>query len=87
MVRTIQTNPTDPTLRFELGTVYATLQNYEQAVRLFQQTIELKPDWANAYYNLANAYKQRGDNASALSVLQQTRQLIPADSADLVTLI
>ena len=82
LVRAIQTNPTDPTERFELGSVYMSTQNYEQAVRLFQQAVDLKPDWANAHYNLANAYKQKGDVTLALDELRIIKNMLPADSAD-----
>ena len=30
-----------------------TFKNYDEAVKLFEQAIAIKPDWANSYYNLA----------------------------------
>ena len=38
-VRAIQTDPTNPMLRLDLGGVYVTTQNYDQAIRLFQQLL------------------------------------------------
>jgi tetratricopeptide (TPR) repeat protein len=86
LVRTIQTDPTNPTQRFALANVYSSVQNYDQAILLFQQTIELKPDWANAYFNLANAYQQKGEYDLAMAALQQTQQYVTANSADSNTL-
>lgn len=79
-VRAIQTDPTNPSLRLDLGGVYLATQNYEQAIRMFQQASELKPDWANAQYNLSNAYKQKGDNKLALEALKAALALLPANS-------
>lgn len=81
-VRAIQTDPTNPMLRLDLGGVYVSMQNYEQAIRLFQQAAELKPDWPNAHFNLANAYKLKGEKQLALDALKQTQQLLPMDSPE-----
>jgi tetratricopeptide (TPR) repeat protein len=79
-VKAIQLDPGNPNLRVQLGSVYMSIQNYDQALRMFQQAIELKPDWANAYYNLANAYVQKGDRKNAIENLQRTLQFLPESS-------
>lgn len=81
-VRAIQTDPTNPMLRLDLGGVYVTTQNYDQAIRLFQQATELKPDWPNAYFNLANAYKLKDEKKLALDALKETQRLLPQDSPE-----
>ena len=81
-VRAIQSEPTNPSLRMALGGVYARLNNPEQAKVLFQQTIELKPDWANAYYNLATIQKGQKNFPAALEALLSAQKFLPADSAD-----
>jgi len=81
-VRAIQTDPSNPALRIDLGSVYISTQNYEQAIRVFQQATELKPDWANAQYNLSNAYKQKGDDTLSLEALKKTLMLLPANSEE-----
>lgn len=79
-VRAIQLDPTNPSLRLDVGGTYLTMQDYDQAIRLFQQAIELKPDWANAYYNLANGYIQKGDKTAAIEALNKTLALLPESS-------
>ncbi len=69
-VRAIQTDPTNPMLRLDLGGVYISTQNYDQAIRLFQQAAELKPDWPNAHFNLANAYRLKGEKQLAIDALR-----------------
>lgn len=83
-VEAITTNPADPTLRIELGGIFLSQEQYNDAILLFQQAAELKPDYANAYYNLANALKAANQLATAQAAYQQTLSLIPADSEDYV---
>jgi tetratricopeptide (TPR) repeat protein len=83
-VEAITTNPSDPTLRIELGGIFLNEQQFNDAILLFQQAAELKPDYANAYYNLANALKSANQLASAEAAYKQTLVLIPADSEDYV---
>lgn len=83
-VQAINTNPTDPMLRIELGGLFFASQQYEQAVSLFQQAVELKPDLPAAYYNLANALKAAEQWQAAQSVYQQLLALLPADSEDYI---
>ncbi len=66
----------NPTLRLELGSVYYLLQQYDQAQRLFEQSVSLKPDWANAHYNLAWAYYQKELYANAVQQMQIVTDLL-----------
>lgn len=81
-VQAIQTDPVNPSLRIDLGGVYLTLEKYDEAIQLFQQTINLKPNWANAYYNLGYAYAQKKDSQNALAAYTQALQLLDPQSPD-----
>lgn len=82
--RAIILDPQNPTYRVELGGVLFGLRNYDQAISLFQQAVGLKPDWANAYYNLAFAAYQKQDYQTAASAMQTTVSLLDPkkDAAD-----
>lgn len=84
-VAAIQQAPTDPILRLELGGIFFNQSEYSQALSLFQQSIELKPDYANAYYNAANALVKLGNLAEAKRMYQQTLTLLTPDSEGYVT--
>jgi tetratricopeptide (TPR) repeat protein len=82
LAQAIQTDPTNPALRVQLGGIYYSLGAYDQAIRLFQQAAELKPDFTNAYYNLSHAYLQKQDVIAAYDYMRQTLSLTQPDSAD-----
>lgn len=72
----------NPTLRLELGSVYYLLQQYDQAQRLFEQAVSLKPDWANAHYNLAWAYYQKEMYGQAVQQMQIVTDLLDPSRAE-----
>lgn len=80
--KAIELDPNNPILRFELGSVAMKQKKYPEAISYFQKSASLKPNYANAYYNLAYAYKEMGDDAKALETLKLTKTLIDKTSAD-----
>lgn len=80
----IQLDPSNPLLRMDVGGIYYSARNYDLATRFFTDAANLKPDYANAYYNLAIAYQQNGDLQDAYIVANQTVQLLAQNSPNSV---
>lgn len=80
-----QLDPTNPLLHLELGSVYVQMKNYTNAITEFSRAAALKPDYANAFYNLSNAYKLNNDITQAIAALKQTQTLVVAGSDDYKT--
>ncbi len=82
--RAIQRDPLNPALRVNVGGIYYQIENYDLAIRFFTDAANLKPDYANAYYNLAIALREKGDLRNAQLVAEQTVALLRQnqDSAD-----
>jgi len=80
--RAIELSPSDPTLRVDLGGVFFAQKEYQQAATLFEQATLLKPDYANAHYNLANALKTAGNYQLAERYYQQALALVEPNSPD-----
>jgi tetratricopeptide (TPR) repeat protein len=78
----VRRDPVNPLLRLELGGVFYNLKDWESAIRNFQAAVNLKPDYANGYYNLALAYEQDGRTARAAQAMQAAVTNLRADSAD-----
>ncbi len=74
--RSIQNDPLNPLLRLNVGGTYYAIKNYDMAIRFFTDAINLKPDYPNAYYNLAVALRDKGDVTTAQQVAEQLLTLI-----------
>lgn len=81
-VQAVRLDPINPILRLELGSLLYTLQNYDSAIDQFKRSIELKPDFANAYYNLSFAFKAKKDFQQAYEAMQKALSLIDKDTND-----
>lgn len=82
--KAILLDPVNPQLRLALGGVYFSLKQFPNAATFFAQAVSLKPDWANARYNLAWAYFQNKEYDKAISVLQNVLTLLDRGGADYV---
>jgi len=75
-------DPINPRLRLDLGGLFYALGNYDEAQKIFRVAVDLKPDYANGWYNLAAAYREDKKYQQAYQAMQQTLALVPTDSAD-----
>ena len=75
-------DPVNPQLRLALGGVYFSLKQFPNAATFFSQAVTLKPDWANARYNLAWALFQNRDFDQAISVMKNVLTLLEKGSGD-----
>ena len=69
-------------LRLSVGGTYYAIQNYDLAIRFFTDSINLKPDFANGYYNLSVALRDKGDLGSARAAAEKVLELVDKDSGD-----
>ena len=80
----VTTDPVNPILRIDLGGLFYGFNNYDVAIDNFKKSIELKPDFPNAYYNLSWAYKQADNPVQAFLAMQRVLALVPQDSEDFI---
>jgi tetratricopeptide (TPR) repeat protein len=78
----ISLDPLNPGLRVELGGLLYGQQEWTEAALVFAQAANLKQDWANAHYNLANALRESGDLQGAKREYETTQTLVKIDSND-----
>jgi Tfp pilus assembly protein PilF len=81
----IALDPNNPQLRLTYGQLLYSLNQFEAAQRQFEAAATLKPDLANAHYNLAVSLKQQEKLAQAKFQLEQTLRLVDASSDDFDT--
>lgn len=76
-------DPNNPQSYIALGGLYYQLGQWDNAQRQFQIAVGLKPDFANAYYNLGHALEAKGDLAGALTQYQTVKSLVLSDKENL----
>ena len=69
--------PNSVSLKTLLGGIYVQMENYDSAIELFNQSLEVKPNNADTYYNLAGALKFKGDTVSAIKNFKSTIKYNP----------
>ncbi len=82
----VQNDPTNPQEYINLGGIYYQLKAWDKALEQFQLAINLKPDFANAYYNHAHALIEKGDLNTALTELKTVKQLVINDPTNTATI-
>lgn len=76
-------DPNNPQQYLNLGGIYYQLKQYDNAQRQFQIAANLKPDFANAHYNLGHALESKGDLQNAYTQYLIVRNLMSNDKANL----
>lgn len=69
----MQLDPTNPALRLRLGGAFVGQQKFDRAAEQYIAAIQLKPDYANAYYNLGFVYRE---TKKYLAAAQATREAL-----------
>jgi tetratricopeptide (TPR) repeat protein len=78
----IALDPVNPLLRLSLGGVFYSLGDFESAAKTFELAVAAKPDFANAHYNLAVAYREKGNTAAAAQEMANALSLVTPGTSD-----
>lgn len=73
-------DPLNPQARLNLGGLYVTLKRYDEAEKLFQDAISLKPDLVNGYYNLAVVLKSEKKYSESYNAYEKAMGLVEKGS-------
>ena len=73
----IQTDPVSPALRLNLANLYFMLNQYDQALRLAEQAVQLKPDWANPYITYGAILERQEQTALAIQAYEKGYSVMP----------
>ncbi len=78
----IALDPLNVNTRIALGGVYYAAKAYDDATDVFKLAVLVKPDHANAHYNLAVAYREGGNLDKAIAEMSSVLSLVGRDSED-----
>ena len=70
-------SPNDPSLHYSLGRSYMKQRKFPEAQQYFLATLKLKPDFGEAYGDLAMAADQNKDYATTIRALDQRAKFLP----------
>jgi tetratricopeptide (TPR) repeat protein len=62
---------------YYLGKVYAKIKLYNEAINYFKKTINLKPDFSRAYYDIALVYELQGNTKKAYNYYLKILKIDP----------
>lgn len=79
---TIKLDPLNPNTRIALGGIYFAKGDWDNAIDTFKLATLAKPDFANAHYNLAAGYREKGEVPKAIEEMNLVLTLVPKDSQD-----
>jgi tetratricopeptide (TPR) repeat protein len=82
----LEKNPSIDVLN-NLGVAYAGLGEYDQAEKLLQQTLRLRPDLAGTQKSLALLYRETGRTNEAVAAFEKYFRLNPRDTQQLQTYV
>lgn len=83
----IKLNQYDPQNYIDSGGVFYQLGKFDEAIIQFQNAVTLKPDLANAHYNLGHAYESKGDYEKALAEYETVKKLSDQNSESTTVII
>jgi tetratricopeptide (TPR) repeat protein len=75
-------DPLNPALRISLGGVFYQAKAWDNAIEIFKLAVATKPDYANSHYNLALAYREKGDYEKAIAEINGVIALIDKSGKD-----
>lgn len=76
LTKALETDPTNKTIWFALGTNYENTANLDGAAEAYQKCIDLDPAYADAYYNMGAMY-----NNEAAEIIEKANEL-PLDAVE-----
>ena len=78
----IRRSPQNPILYLSLGKTYYEAGNYEQAQKVFEASLQIKPDLSAIYYHLARTFRELKKYEAAKVNYQKALLLLKSDSED-----
>ena len=73
----LETEPNSTDIRIKLGNLFASQQQWQQAITYYQQAIKLNPNLAIAYLKLGKIYGNLGKNLEGVELIHQAYSLQP----------
>jgi tetratricopeptide (TPR) repeat protein len=71
----LETEPNDPFLKYALATEYFNANDFEKAVRFYEDLLKNHPVYVGTYYHAGKLYEQLDRKSDAIAVYQKGMQV------------
>jgi tetratricopeptide (TPR) repeat protein len=75
--RSIESSPKDEVLAYNVGEICFSNQALDEALKYFELSSTIKPDWPDPYLKIGYVYLNKADNASAVAKFEKFLTLEP----------
>jgi Tfp pilus assembly protein PilF len=75
--KSIESSPDDEVLAYNVGEIYFSNQNLDEALRYFELAAGIKPGWPDPFLKLGYVYLNKVDNAKAIENFEKFLELEP----------
>lgn len=75
--QSIEANPENEILAYNVGEIYFANQKVEEAIHYFELSTQIKSDWGDPYLKLGYVYLNKGENTKALENFEKFLKLEP----------
>ncbi len=76
--KSIENASNDEILAYNVGEIYFSNQNSDEALKYFDLASQIKPEWPDPYLRMGYVYLNKGDNANAILKFEKFLSLEPA---------
>jgi tetratricopeptide (TPR) repeat protein len=75
--KSIETSPKDELLAYNVGEIYFSNQNPDEALKYLDLASQIKPEWPDPYLKMGYVYLNKGDNPNAVAKFEKFLSLEP----------
>lgn len=76
LIKSRELAPTDPKISFNLGVLLGQTGNLPEGIKMLEKTVELKPDYRDAYYTLGLYYHQLAIGQTSAAASQSAQEIV-----------
>jgi Flp pilus assembly protein TadD len=86
MQRSVNAEPNRRDLKLTLGNLYVRSEQYDEAIKIYQDLVSKEPKSADLLFRLGETYRRKGELNTAMDRFRQSSQAAPSDPTPLLQL-
>lgn len=83
-VKSMDIDPSDDALAYNVAEIMMNANKIDEAIRYYEMTIRIKPDWPKSYLKLGYAWLNKGEKQKAIEAFNRVIEIGPPEDPDVV---